>query len=411
MSDTLKSWSIEKVTRLVSGLVKKNQGTANAGKALGINDQGQVVPVPFSGQDFTGATATSAGAHGYVPAPQITDMTRFLCGDGSWSEVAGGKLVTYELDEVTGTGGSYSHITYISSVTHDMKAVLIEVSDPDVFLDEISISCIDGGITFSCGNVNGTSTVTVSCLFTANSDNMTSSEFDVLSNRIGTIGNLKTTAKSNLVGAVNELFDDIAEAQEDLDALNGKIIGKYLPETLDLNDFFTTGFYNIGGTAPVNCPITWAQLIVNAANSARAGCSQILIHEDYIYVRRYTGNPANWLDWKKVFIYDQDWVTVQKDGDNSFFKYKVRGSTVTVMCRHHVTSKAIGTWENYILGNIPAKYRPTGEDAITTFMTDRNDGQGCALIIGTNGNVFIAGRWTGASNTGNILNATVTYTI
>lgn len=201
----------------ISGKVDKNQGTANAGKALGINSQGQVVPVPFSGEDFTGATAASAGTHGYVPAPQTTDTEKFLCGDGTWADIAGGKLVTFELDTVTGTGGAYSHTTSKSDASHSMKPVLIEVSNPDTFLAAISILCTDGGITLSCDDVNGSSTVTVSCLFKANPDSITSSEFDVLANRIGTIGNLKTTKKSNLVGATNELYDDIAETREALE--------------------------------------------------------------------------------------------------------------------------------------------------------------------------------------------------
>lgn len=200
----------------ISGKVDKNQGAANAGKALGINSEGQVVPVPFSGEDFTGATPSSPGEHGYVPAPQTTDTEKFLCGDGTWADVAGGKLVTFELDEVTGTGGSYGHITYISSVSQNMKPVLIEVSNPDAFLDTITVSCMDGGITLSCDNVNGSSTVTVSCLFKANPDSITSSEFDVLANRIGTLGNLQTSEKSNLVGAVNELSDNVAQVQDGL---------------------------------------------------------------------------------------------------------------------------------------------------------------------------------------------------
>ena len=44
MSDTLKTWSIEKVTRLISSLLKKNQGTANAGKFMKVGNDGNLVP-------------------------------------------------------------------------------------------------------------------------------------------------------------------------------------------------------------------------------------------------------------------------------------------------------------------------------------------------------------------------------
>lgn len=37
--------------------------------------------------DFTGATSSTAGAHGLVPAPAVADRTKFLKGDGSWETV------------------------------------------------------------------------------------------------------------------------------------------------------------------------------------------------------------------------------------------------------------------------------------------------------------------------------------
>ena len=67
--------------------VSANQGAGNAGKALGIDVDGSVIPVPFSGEDFTGATASTAGTHGYVPAPAAGDNIKYLKGDGTWSTV------------------------------------------------------------------------------------------------------------------------------------------------------------------------------------------------------------------------------------------------------------------------------------------------------------------------------------
>lgn len=40
--------------------------------------------------DFTGATASAAGAHGLVPAPAAGDEAKFLQGDGTWAAPAGG---------------------------------------------------------------------------------------------------------------------------------------------------------------------------------------------------------------------------------------------------------------------------------------------------------------------------------
>ena len=43
--------------------------------------------------DMTGATSSTAGAHGYVPAPAAGDEGKFLQGDGTWQTVAPG--ITY----------------------------------------------------------------------------------------------------------------------------------------------------------------------------------------------------------------------------------------------------------------------------------------------------------------------------
>lgn len=38
--------------------------------------------------DMTGASASSAGAHGLVPAPAAGDHEKFLKGDGTWANVS-----------------------------------------------------------------------------------------------------------------------------------------------------------------------------------------------------------------------------------------------------------------------------------------------------------------------------------
>lgn len=136
---------------------------------------------------FTGATTSAAGTTGLVPAPSALSSNaphKFLCADGTWTEEETGKLIVKELDTVTNTSGSYTHTTMIQDVTEDMKAVMIEVSDPDAFGGAINISTADGSITLSCDEVSGTSDVTVSLMFVANADTLTSSEFDILANRI-----------------------------------------------------------------------------------------------------------------------------------------------------------------------------------------------------------------------------------
>lgn len=242
---------------LDSKKVDKNQGSANAGKALGINSQGMVEPVPFSGDDFTGATSSTAGVHGYVPAPAAGDDAKYLKGDGTWAttpypsvmtgataSAAGaaglapaptaGQQLTYlrgdgtwdnppgskpiwiALDTVTNTSGSYTHTTTTELVTAGMKAIQIEVTNPDAFNDEITITVSDGSITLTCASVAGTSGVTVAVQKPLNPSEgdppaVTSTEFDILANRIGMLGNLTTTEKTNLVGAVNEVKSTLSD--------------------------------------------------------------------------------------------------------------------------------------------------------------------------------------------------------
>lgn len=201
--------------------IEKNQGQANAGKALGINSQGIVEPVPFSMADMTGATASTAGTHGLVPAPAAGKQDSYLRGDGTWQLPPGSRPITVALDTVTNTSGSYTHTTNSSDVTASMKAIQIECSNPDAFNDSITITVSDGSITLACDDVAGTSDVSVVVMKQAGSGDppvVTSTEFDILAGRIGTLSNLTTTEKANVVGAVNEVDDQITNVDAMLTA-------------------------------------------------------------------------------------------------------------------------------------------------------------------------------------------------
>lgn len=51
-------------------------------------------PTIPSYSDFTGATSSTAGAHGLVPAPAAGDEGKFLQGDGTWATVTSGQTYT-----------------------------------------------------------------------------------------------------------------------------------------------------------------------------------------------------------------------------------------------------------------------------------------------------------------------------
>ena len=231
----------------ITGKVDKNQGAGNSGKVLGIGNDGYVVPVAFEGNDFTGATASTAGTHGYVIAPSAGDQEKYLKGDGTWDNPPGTKPYTFQLDTVTNTSGSYTHTTSSQYAVASMKPMILEVSDPDVFQDEIVVTFTDGYITLECDSVAGTSDVWITAMkaITANESDppaMTSTEFDILSNRIGSLSSLTTTAKTNLVSAVNEVDGNVA-------TLDSKITQRVIG-----------GYKKTGDTVPAN---SYANIVVS----------------------------------------------------------------------------------------------------------------------------------------------------
>lgn len=120
----------------------------------------------------------------------------------------GVKSLAFTLDTVTNVSGSYEHATLNDAVTATMKPIVIEVSNPNIFLDFITVTCENGSITLSCPSVEGTSTVIVVVEEIAQSPYepyVTSEEFAVLNGRIGLLANLVTENKSNIVSAINEL--------------------------------------------------------------------------------------------------------------------------------------------------------------------------------------------------------------
>lgn len=136
---------------------------------------------------------------------------------------SGAKPITFVLDTVTNTSGAYTHTTTVSAATATMKPIGIEVGNPDAFQGTITVTCDTGAITLSCSSVEGTSTVSVICeeqALNAGQALLTSEEFAVLNGRIGTLSSLQTTAKDNLVAAVNENTTAIGTLSS---ALSGKV--------------------------------------------------------------------------------------------------------------------------------------------------------------------------------------------
>lgn len=172
------------------------------GKFLRGDGVWQNVPNP---QVMTGATTSTAGTSGLVPAPAAGAQSKVLTGGGTW-EVSPGAKVYVKSVTVTNTSGSYSQTVSDEMITAEMKAVEIEIADPSIFGDTITVTSDDGEFTIECDDVAGSTTVKISFLKVLDDPTaVTSTEFDILSNRIGTLSDLTTTAKTDIVAAANEL--------------------------------------------------------------------------------------------------------------------------------------------------------------------------------------------------------------
>ena len=121
------------------------------------------------------------------------------------------KPITISLTNVTNANGSYSNTTSNSNVSEDMTPVGIEVGTPETFLAPVTITAGNGVVTLSCPNAKGSSTVKVTMIRTqpidqsASYPSVTSTEFDILAGRIGTLSSLSTSTKTSAVAAINEL--------------------------------------------------------------------------------------------------------------------------------------------------------------------------------------------------------------
>lgn len=170
------------------GLVPAPQA-GDQGKALFGDGTWKQVADP---NDMTGATSSANGAHGLVPAPSAGEQNYVLTGSGTW-QVSPGANVHISQITVTNTSGSYEQVVEDDHITPDMKATQIEISRPYVFGDLINITPGQGQYTISCNDVSGTDTIKISFIKVIQDPlNVTSTEFDILNNRLMAVENVCT---------------------------------------------------------------------------------------------------------------------------------------------------------------------------------------------------------------------------
>ena len=215
------------------------------------------------------------------------------------------KPIVVSLDSVTNTSGSYSHTTSITGVTATMKPIDIEVGDSTIFKDKVSVMVTDNAITLSCNNVvGGPSTVSVTLvemgtLATAGLA-VTSTEFDILANRIGSLSSLTTTHKDNCVNAINDCKSDITNLTEHLVKVTELTIASAVSVPAH-GEVTLTSFSSALPAGAVFLAGHYQSDVVSGAGNIIIGTKQYEI-TDYICARNISGNAVTLGQGKKIQI-------------------------------------------------------------------------------------------------------------
>lgn len=101
-TDTTYSNFVKSGSYAKQGLVPAPSTTAGTTKYLREDGTWQIPPNTNTWTAFKGATSTSDGTAGYVPAPTKGDQTKFFRADGTWQTVlSGGNKTAYQVSEPT----------------------------------------------------------------------------------------------------------------------------------------------------------------------------------------------------------------------------------------------------------------------------------------------------------------------
>ena len=102
--------------------------------------------------DMTGATASSNGTHGLVPAPDAGEQSLVLMGNGNWEMPPNARLDSVTMT-VTNTSGAYSGTVSSDEITPYSAPIRIEVGNPSAFGANINVAPGNGQFTVTCSDV------------------------------------------------------------------------------------------------------------------------------------------------------------------------------------------------------------------------------------------------------------------
>lgn len=213
------------------------------------------------------------------------------------------KPLTITLDPVSNANGAVSVVTEDPRVTEDMKPISIEVGTPEVFKAPITVTTASGTVTLACENAAGTSTVKATFIKTSPVESgadyppaVTSTEFDILADRIGSLGELDTTDQSSVVNAVNEVVDSVEDVNSNLTSLRHNELTSGSLKTWVVNtaqEGFTCFRYNATVT---DVPCTYGQgYCVKYNNNLRIVVFDMASTAQYTCYRQ--ANSSTWSNW------------------------------------------------------------------------------------------------------------------
>ena len=220
--------------------------------------------------DMTGATSSTAGAHGYVPAPAAGDQNKFLQGDGTWATPA---------DEIY-TAGNGINIDADNEISVDTTVVATQTdlagkqdtltagSNMDITSNVISAK-VDSALSASSANPVQNSVVKA-----ALDGKATGSITKANGGTLGTTTINSTTAN----------YMEVTK----------------LSTATDLNTIKTTGIYIIAAT-PTNSPTgAWGTMYVDWTAGTKY---QVYINDGAsgnIFKRSWNSSTSTWTSWVRI---------------------------------------------------------------------------------------------------------------
>lgn len=177
----------------------------------------------------------------------------------------------------------------------------------------------------------------------------------------------------------------------------------------NLNDLSGSGFWRIGGSAPLNAPPspTWGFVLQVVYGT--------LTHQYFfkpeakaVMIRAYSGSPQVWSSWEYVGGYT---APVQIDyGNDSYVRYWKSGQTATIKVVYKVSDGTVSAWGSKEIAVLPSGFRPV-ETITNIAAVDRSGDAGTCVSVDSSGSVKISTRYNAFNESGDVLQCTFTYPI